>query len=54
MLAGLKPLTEHLAGKLLEAGEMGLDDALAEIRRFEAASAASDRGVGLSTMKAAG
>ncbi len=54
VLAGLKPLTEHLAGKLLEAGEMGLDDALTEVRRFEAASAASDRGVGLSAMKAAG
>jgi cell division protease FtsH len=30
-----KPLTEHLIGKLMEAGEMSLDDSLAEIRSFE-------------------
>ncbi|MEP6790378.1 MAG: AAA family ATPase, partial [Ramlibacter sp.] len=36
-LARLKPLTEHLAGKLMEAGEMSLRDALFEIRSFEAA-----------------
>ncbi len=36
LLARLKPLTEHLAGKLMDAGEMSLKDALAEIRRFEA------------------
>lgn len=36
MLAGLKPLTEHLVGKLLEAGEMSLSEALFEIRSFEA------------------
>ncbi|MBI2309004.1 MAG: AAA family ATPase [Rhodocyclales bacterium] len=35
ILARLKPLTEHLADKLLQAGEMSLDEALAEIRRFE-------------------
>jgi cell division protease FtsH len=35
VLAGLKPLTEHLAGKLLAAGEMGLSEALSEICRFE-------------------
>ena len=35
LLARLKPLTEHLAGKLMDAGEMSLKDALAEIRRFE-------------------
>ncbi|NMG46007.1 AAA family ATPase [Aromatoleum toluvorans] len=40
VLAGLRPLTEHLVGRLLEAGEMSLDEALAEIRRFEASSAA--------------
>jgi len=37
VLARLKPLTEHLVGKLLEAGEMSLSEALFEIRRFEAA-----------------
>lgn len=37
LLARLKPLTEHLAGKLMAAGEMSLKDALGEIRRFEAA-----------------
>jgi len=35
VLARLKPLTEHLVGKLLESGEMSLSDALFEIRRFE-------------------
>jgi cell division protease FtsH len=35
-LARLQPLTEHLVGKLLAAGEMGLSDALFEIRSFEA------------------
>ncbi|CAN5720170.1 hypothetical protein BH11PSE7_BH11PSE7_03650 [soil metagenome] len=39
LLAGLKPLTEHLTGKLLKAGEMGLKDALDEIRSFEAQQA---------------
>jgi cell division protease FtsH len=29
-------LTEHLVGKLLEAGEMSLNEALFEIRSFEA------------------
>jgi cell division protease FtsH len=37
LLAARKPLTEHLAGKLMEAGEMSLKEALTEIRRFEAA-----------------
>ena len=37
VLARLKPLTEHLVGKLLEAGEMSLSEALFEIRSFEAA-----------------
>jgi cell division protease FtsH len=37
LLARLKPLTEHLAGKLMDKGEMSLDEALFEIRRFEAA-----------------
>ena len=37
VLARLMPLTEHLVGKLLQAGEMSLGEALAEIRSFEAA-----------------
>jgi len=36
VLARLMPLTEHLVGKLLEAGEMSLNEVLLEIRRFEA------------------
>jgi len=36
ILAGLMPLTQHLVGKLLEANEMSLDEALLEIRTFEA------------------
>ena len=36
VLANLMPLTTHLAGKLLEAGEMSLSEVLSEIRRFEA------------------
>ncbi len=36
VLAGLKPLTEHLVGKLLEANEMSLNEVLLEIRCFEA------------------
>jgi cell division protease FtsH len=35
VLARLKPLTEHLVGKLLAANEMSLSDALVEIRNFE-------------------
>jgi cell division protease FtsH len=35
VLARLKPLTEHLVGKLLEAGEMSLNEVLVEIRSFE-------------------
>ena len=37
LLAERKGLTEHLVGKLLAAGEMGLSEALREIRSFEAA-----------------
>jgi len=37
LLARLKPLTEHLAGKLMDKGEMSLKEALQEIRSFEAA-----------------
>ena len=37
VLTRLKPLTEHLVGKLLEANEMSLTQALFEIRSFEAA-----------------
>jgi cell division protease FtsH len=36
VLDNLKPLTEHLVGMLLEAGEMNLSQAMSEIRRFEA------------------
>jgi cell division protease FtsH len=36
VLARLKPLTEHLVGKLLDAGEMSLSEALYQIRSFEA------------------
>ena len=37
LLARLTPLTEHLAGKLMDKGEMSLKEALFEIRSFEAA-----------------
>lgn len=37
LLQRLKPLTEHLAGKLMERGEMSLREALHEIRAFESA-----------------
>ena len=46
-LTRLKPLTEHLAGKLMEQGEMSLKDALHEIRAFEAACHSFDSRVGL-------
>ncbi|MBK6009141.1 AAA family ATPase [Ramlibacter ginsenosidimutans] len=46
-LSRLKPLTEHLAGKLMEQGEMSLRDALHEIRAFEAACQSFDSRVGL-------
>lgn len=46
-LARLKPLTEHLAGKLMDAGEMSLKEALFEIRSFEAACFSFDSRVGL-------
>jgi cell division protease FtsH len=36
VLLPLKPLTEHLVGRLLQLGEMGLVEALSEIRSFEA------------------
>jgi cell division protease FtsH len=35
VLQALKPLTEYLVGRLLQAGEMSLADALSEIRSFE-------------------
>ncbi len=47
LLARLKPLTEHLAGKLMDAGEMSLRDALFEIRSFEAACHQFNNKVGL-------
>ncbi|GAB3656577.1 AAA family ATPase [Ramlibacter alkalitolerans] len=46
-LSRLKPLTEHLAGKLMDAGEMSLKEALHEIRAFEAACFSFDSKVGL-------
>lgn len=46
-LARLKPLTEHLAGKLMDLGEMSLKEALHEIRAFEAACHSFDSRVGL-------
>ena len=36
VLEPLKPLTEHLVGRLLQTGEMNLAEVLSEIRRFEA------------------
>jgi cell division protease FtsH len=47
LLARLKPLTEHLAGKLMDAGEMSLKEALFEIRSFELACFTFDAKVGL-------
>jgi cell division protease FtsH len=47
LLARMKPLTEHLAGKLMDAGDMSLKDALTEIRRFEAACHSFNSRVGL-------
>jgi len=47
LLARLQPLTEHLAGKLMEAGEMSLKEALFEIRSFEAATFSFDTRLGL-------
>ena len=38
VLERLKPLTEHMVQKLMEKDEMGLGEALAEIRNFEAAN----------------
>jgi cell division protease FtsH len=46
-LARLKPLTEHLVGKLMEMGEMSLQEALFEIRSFEAACFSFNSRVGL-------
>ncbi|TFZ00761.1 AAA family ATPase [Ramlibacter henchirensis] len=46
-LARMKPLTEHLAGKLMDAGEMSLREALHEIRSFEAACYTFNSKVGL-------
>jgi len=39
LLAKLMPLSQHLVNKLLNAHEMGLQEALQEIRNFEAGSA---------------
>jgi len=43
VLTRLKPLTEHLVGKLLAAGEMSLHEALFEIRSFEDSILGADR-----------
>lgn len=50
ILARLKPLTEHLVGKLLEAGEMTLAQTLTEIRCFEVACHGFNRRVGLTRL----
>ncbi len=47
LLVRQKPLTEHLAGKLMERGEMSLRDALHEIRSFEAACYSFNSRMGL-------
>jgi cell division protease FtsH len=52
-LGRLKPLTEHLAGKLMESGEMSLREALEEIRSFEAAMFSFNTKVGLNGAPAA-
>jgi cell division protease FtsH len=39
VLIPLKALTEHLVARLLQAGELGLAEALSEIRSFEALQA---------------
>ena len=49
LLSRLKPLTEHLAGKLMDAGEMSLREALGEIRNFEAACFTFNTKVGLAS-----
>ncbi|WP_427912335.1 AAA family ATPase [Ramlibacter sp. MMS24-I3-19] len=49
LLSRLKPLTEHLAGKLMDAGEMSLREALNEIRAFEAACFTFNTKVGLAS-----
>jgi cell division protease FtsH len=53
LLARLKPLTEHLAGKLMDAGEMSLKEALFEIRSFEAACFSFNSKMGLNGAPAA-
>ena len=47
LLTGLKPLTGHLVGKLMEAGEMSLKEALHEIRSFEVACSVFSSKAGL-------
>lgn len=39
VLLPLKPLTEHLVSRLLQAGEMSLAEVLSEVRSFEALQA---------------
>ena len=47
LLEGMRPLTEHLAGKLMAAGEMSLKEALDEIRAFEKDCRSFDDRLGL-------
>ena len=49
VLQSLKPLTEHLVERLLEAGEMGLAEVLSEIRNFEAHDPSQEPGKQAST-----
>jgi cell division protease FtsH len=44
VLDKFKPLTTHLVGKLLEAGEMSLSETMVEISKFEAASYSVNEG----------
>lgn len=50
LLSRLKPLTEHLAGKLMDKGEMDLKEALFEIRSFEAACHEFSNRAGLASL----
>lgn len=46
VLDKFKPLTQHLVGKLLAAGEMSLSETMLEIRKFEAAAYPDNEGGG--------
>jgi cell division protease FtsH len=47
LLARYRPLTEHLAGRLMAADEMDLPQTLEEIRRFESACLTFNTRLGL-------